>query len=151
MTHRYDSELTTAKIRHARSERLHGWSHHLSHDFRKSSRLERVLQKRSTATPFNQRFFPSLKFPWKSAGLGLCWCYPDLLCWYSIQPSLPWSLPLFEHSQTLMGISGVSGGWFPGTPKWERHQSWDALPYHLERLCSQQSFANTIFVSWSFM
>lgn len=56
--HRYDSELTTAKIRHARSERLHGWSHHLSHDFRKSSRLERVLKKRCNCYPLQSKIFP---------------------------------------------------------------------------------------------
>lgn len=54
MTHRYDSELTTAKIRHARSERLHGWSHHLSHDFRKSS-LSNVFWKKDQLLP------PSIK------------------------------------------------------------------------------------------
>lgn len=77
--------------------------------FSKIFPFERVLQKRCNCYPFNQRFFPSLKVSLQNAGLALCWCYPDLLCWYSIQPSLPWSLPLFEHSQTLMFLVADEG------------------------------------------
>ena len=120
--------------------------------FSKIFTFERVLKKRSTATPSIKENTLPKGFPGHSQALASADAirifYADIQSSHRCPGRCRFSSILRPWWEFLASIWLMRMGPMRGKDV-KVGMLWD--PIHLERLCSQQSFANTIFVSWSFM